>query len=210
MKSASDKVASSSAAAAPVENVAFESVQGFDDIASGIAEQYDPEEAPIAKDEEATGAVRRPKKAAAKEGPSIKPIFLLIPVLLAMAVASYLVFMAPADDEPIPEIHRLPQQSLDQAMDYLTNKSLFPNVAWVDTRPDEAMVVIGWRQVANIPGGEVPPKRVVNNAATIASDSLRGRATVYLIDGDRFTQTWTVNQGGIIDQAVAEDGMVLN
>lgn len=210
-KGTSDK-AGSAGAAAPVENVEFESVQGFDDIAANIADQYDPEEEPVEKEEEDTGSTRRRGKgqAAAKEGPTIRPIYLLFPVLIAMAFASWFFFMSPPVDEPIPEMHRLPQQELDQAMNYLTNESLFPNVAWVDTRPEEGVVVVGWRRVQNIPGGEVPPKRVVNNAATIASDALRARASVYLIDADRFTETWTLNQGGVIDQATAEDGMVVD
>jgi len=194
------------AASSPAAASEFESVEGFDDIAAGIAGQYEPVEE-VEEAEEVAGAKPRAKKAAAQKS-GIKPIYLVVPLLLLLAAGSYIVFLTPPADEPIPEQHRLPQQDLDTAMRYLTDRNLFPNVEWVDSRPDDRIVVIGWRKVQNIPGGEVPPKRVVNNAATIASDSLRGEATVYLVDTALVNQTWRPGQPGVLDSARAVDGMV--
>jgi len=203
-----DKAVGTAASVKPTEEVAFESVEGFDDLAAGIAGTYEPVEE-TAKEEAPTEKRRVQPKAAAAGGPKFKPIMLVFPFLLVLAGLSFYVFLVPPADESIPEIHRLPQQTLADAMAYMSDTNLFPNVQWVDARQDEGIVVIGWLPQAHIPGGEVPPKRVVNNAATIASDSIRGRATVYLVDADIATQTWRPGQPGVIDQATAEDGMVI-
>lgn len=179
-----------------------EDMGGFDDIARSIAESYEPVE-DESEEEEDKGKKKKKKVADKKE---LNRLYVIFPILIALAGASWYFFMVDPPAEPVPEHLLMPKQSLDETMSYMRDQELFPNVAWVSVREDKNEVVIGWRQVANIPGGEVPPSRVAANAATMGSEAKRGEVKVYLVDTSVANEDWQPGQPGVLDKARAING----